>query len=69
MFNCNGLKDKKAFDAKLEFDLQIIEHHGNDSWVEPTIIQVKKILDSKKIPHSSETCQWCDYIDRVKKND
>ena len=31
---CNGDKDKKAFDAKLEFNITLIPYKGNDSWVE-----------------------------------
>ncbi|MFA6136071.1 MAG: PD-(D/E)XK nuclease family protein [Candidatus Paceibacterota bacterium] len=57
----NGRKDKEAFDGKLEFDVQIITYHGNDSWVEKTIIDARKCLDSDDLPQSSPTCQFCEY--------
>jgi hypothetical protein len=28
---CNGKKDRKAFDGKLDFDITLIPHKGNDS--------------------------------------
>ena len=63
---CNGLKDKTAFDAKLEFDLSIIKHEGNDSWVSPTILKIKKCLDSDEIPKASSKCELCGYAQKVK---
>jgi len=63
---CNGLKDKDAFDGKLEFDLSIIEHEGDDSWIEPTLISIKKVLDSHKAPESSLNCGYCNFISKAK---
>jgi hypothetical protein len=63
---CNGLKDREAFDGKLEFDLQIIEYKGQDDWVEPTISEIHKILNSKTIPDSSLDCEYCSYVKRAK---
>jgi hypothetical protein len=59
---CNGRKDCQAFDGKLEFNLQIIEYKGDSSWVEPTILEIKKLLDGGKIPEPSENCEWCKYV-------
>ena len=55
----NAGKDRDKFDGKLEFELSILEHVGNDSWVEPTIVKIKKCLQSSSIPGSGETCQHC----------
>lgn len=59
---CNALKNKEAFDGKLEFDLSVIEHKGNDTWVEPTIFAIKKCLDSDSVPAPSANCELCNYI-------
>lgn len=64
---CNGIKDKDAFDAKLEFDLSIIEHVGDDSWVEPTILAIKKTLDAETAPQTNENCEYCNFIKKAKK--
>ncbi|MDP3785239.1 MAG: PD-(D/E)XK nuclease family protein [bacterium] len=58
----NGRKDERAFDGKLEFDVQIISYNGNDSWVEQTIVDIKKCLDSSEIPVASEKCKYCSYV-------
>jgi CRISPR/Cas system-associated exonuclease Cas4 (RecB family) len=59
---CNGDTDKKAFDGKLEFDVTLIHYVGNDSWVEKTLLEIKKCLDSETIPESSEVCDFCAYF-------
>ena len=46
----NGLKGERTFGGKLEFEVQIVSHKGDDSWVEPTIFEMKKCLDLDKIP-------------------
>lgn len=58
---CNGRKDRKAFDAKLEFDVEIVSHIGKDEWVEKTIIDAKKCLVSDEIPQASDDCDYCKY--------
>ena len=57
----NGQKDRKAFDAKLEFDVKIIPYKGNDDWIENIIMKIKKCLDDNSIPPSSEICEFCFY--------
>lgn len=58
---CNGKKDKKAFDAKLEFDIKLIAYKGDDSWVDNTIYELHKCLNSNKQPAAGENCEWCKY--------
>ena len=38
----NGQKDRKAFDAKLEFDVKIIPYKGNDDWIENIIMKINE---------------------------
>src|SRR3990172_3108688 len=57
----NGIKDKKAFDGKLEFDVTLIAHKGDDSWVEKTITDIKKCLESDAIPKVGDGCEYCAY--------
>ena len=40
----NGDKSKDAFNNRLEFKTIIIPYIGNDSWVEPKIVEIKKIF-------------------------
>lgn len=58
---CTGKMDRQAFDKKIEFDVNLIEHHGDDSWVEKTLLKIKRCLDAKKIPSSGPDCDYCAY--------
>ena len=57
----NALKDKDAFDAKLEFEVTLIPYKGEDSWVEPTLQKIKEVLDSEVVPNPNEDCDYCAY--------
>jgi len=63
---CNGDTDKKAFDAKLEFDIVLLPYIGNDSWVENVILDIKKCLESDVLPKSHPDCDYCLYRESVK---
>lgn len=59
---CNGLTDREAFDAKLEFDIKIIPYVGDDSWVAATLQEIKKCLVSESLPDASPDCDFCAYF-------
>jgi len=62
---CNGDSDKKAFDAKLEFDIKIIPYNGDDSWVEGTIREAIDCLNSDELPEQGDDCDFCKYRQAV----
>lgn len=57
----NAGKDKKAFDGILEFEVTLVPHKGDDSWVEGVLREIKTCLDSDEIPAASEECDYCRY--------
>jgi hypothetical protein len=64
----NARLDVDGFRDKLEFKTKLIDYTGDDSWVEATIIKLKKCLDSDEIPDvgrnvmdSTKPCEYCDY--------
>lgn len=59
---CNGKTDRKAFDGKLEFDISILDYAGNGGWIENTIQEICKCLNSDEIPVSSNDCDYCAYF-------
>lgn len=65
---CNGLTDDRAFDARLEFEVTLIDYKGRDNWVEPTLCEIKKCLDLDKIPESGKDCDYCSYVNAVSEN-
>jgi hypothetical protein len=62
----NASKDRRAFDGKLEFEVTVVAHRGNDSWVEPTLGKMKECLESDVPPPAGDTCEYCQYIERAK---
>lgn len=56
----NGDKDKEAFDKKLEFNVEVISHEGNDSWVPETLLNIKKCLVGD-LPSPNKECEYCFY--------
>lgn len=57
----NGRNDKDSFDAMLEFDITILPHVGDDSWVSGTLIEMKNLLEEDAIPKASADCEYCEY--------
>jgi len=58
---CNGKTDRMAFDAKLEFDIDLIPYKGDDSWIEGTLKDIKECLVSEKVPQLKNPCDYCEY--------
>ena len=63
----NAGKDKKAFDGLLEFEITLIAHKGNDSWVEPALLKIKECLASDTLPAAAPECDYCIYREMVGK--
>jgi len=58
---CTGRLDREAFDKRIDFDVNLIEYKGNDSWVEGTLLEIKKCLEGDSIPKSNLGCDHCAY--------
>ncbi len=68
----NGKSDARAFDGKLEFDIELIPYTGSDIWVEPTIFSIKEMLMGNKIPavgtaFGGGPCEYCTYREQADK--
>jgi len=61
----NGSTANEAFDGKLEFDVTLLPYKGNDKWIEETIKEINKCLNSDKIPKAGEDCDYCAYRDAI----
>jgi hypothetical protein len=57
----NGLRDRKAFDGKLEFEVTLIPYKGDDSWVDNALEDAKACLDADILPEPSKFCDYCNY--------
>lgn len=68
----NGRADAKAFDGKLEFDINLVSYTGDDSWIEPTLHELKETLMSDDIPEvgvafGGGPCDFCTYREEAGK--
>lgn len=59
---CNGLLDKEAFDAKLEFNVKLIPYEGKDNWIEPVLLEIHQCLQGNVIPPVNPDCDFCQYV-------
>lgn len=58
---CNGKTDREAFDARLEFDITLVPHDGDDKWVEGVIGDLHACLNRDVVPKAAEGCDYCRY--------
>lgn len=63
---CNGNTDKEAFDGMLEFEIKLIPYTGNTDWVEKTILDAIRCLQSDVLPEPGQDCDFCKYRQAVK---
>lgn len=63
----NAQKDRQAFDAKLEFEVELIPYHAQAQWVEPTIIKARRCLASNRLPQPNPDCEYCQYREAARK--
>jgi len=61
----NAGRNRPKFDGRLEFELSIIAYKGKTDWVEPTIFEIKKCLDSDNIPLADDNCEYCKYRELI----
>lgn len=57
----NGNSDAEAFDGKLEFDVKIIPHTGDDSWIDPLVLKLAECLKGEDTPEATDSCEYCRY--------
>ena len=57
----NGDSGKDAFKNILTFETTLVPTFGDTSWIEPTLIKIKKCLTSDAFPASGDACEYCPY--------
>lgn len=61
----NAKFDGDAFNDTLTFKTKLIAHEGSDTWIEPTLVQIKEALEDT-IPEVGDSimggeCEFCSY--------
>ena len=62
---CNGDKQRAAFENKVHFKVSVLEYRGEESWIESTIGEIKKLLNQHNIPDFTENCKYCTYTQDI----
>jgi len=55
----NAGKTKPKFDGVLEFEMSVVSHRGDTSWIEPILKKMKDCLMSDVVPKTTPECEYC----------
>ena len=58
--------NSEKFSKGLSFNLSIFEKILDLDWIEPTLLNIHKILNSNEIPKNSNYCKYCKYYFNIK---
>ena len=59
---CSALyKSVVSFSNKLEFRVNIVSYDLDDTWVDNTLVNLKKVLDTDELPEKNSNCDYCNY--------
>jgi PD-(D/E)XK nuclease superfamily len=60
-FYANAIRDREAFDGRLDFELTLVPYTGSTAWIDDALVQLKACLDSEALPSAGEGCDYCTY--------
>ena len=63
----SGLDFLQKEDARMNFKVSLIEYNVNTSWVEPVLLDIKKLLDSQTQPTHSRRCEYGQLFENINK--
>ena len=56
---CNGRRDLEGFGNRLEFRVKMIPYDGDDTWIEPVLLGIRRTLDAAEPPARTWDCEYC----------
>ncbi len=62
----NAVQDRPSFEGRLEFEEILIPHEGDLSWIEPTLLAMRALLEDATVPNPHPECAFCQYRNRVR---
>ena len=65
---CNADAGRENFSRRLDFEITLLPHEGDDSWIERTLEEIKACLVSASIPEPSADCEYCLYWHAIKEH-
>lgn len=58
----NGDSSAEGFFNKMDFNTKLIAYTGDDSWVDETLVKLKKCMESDEMPKFGKSCEYCQYV-------
>ena len=59
---CNGRRDLESFNNRLEFRVKMIPYDGDDGWIEPVLLDIRRTLSAPEPPAHNEECEYCEFV-------
>jgi PD-(D/E)XK nuclease superfamily len=59
---CTGDNTLPEFNGTMKFNIHLITHEGSTEWVEKTLGELIKCIESDDIPSSGDDCDYCKYF-------
>ena len=59
---CNGEKTNEEFGNRIDFKTVLVPYKADASWIPDKILEMKKVLESEKIPEYNDKCESCIYL-------
>lgn len=63
---CNGDKTEERFNGVVRFKVSLIPYEGDDSWIEPQLIEARACLQADSPPVAPKDCAQCSYLEDLK---
>ena len=64
---CNVIKSADRFDAKMNFNITLIDYQFDMDWIKEKIRLMKKTMDSNQVPERTSHCENCAYLEQSSK--
>ena len=61
---CNGIKSADRFNAKMDFDITLIDYQVDTDWIKEKILDMKKTMDLDQVPERTSHCENCAYLEQ-----
>ena len=62
---CNGRRDLEGFGNRLEFRVKMIPYDGDDAWIEPVLLEIRRTLDAPQAPETGGDCEYCVFAEKA----
>ena len=59
----NAHKDKQEFNNVLDFEVTLLKHQGDFSWVDGVLMEIYSLLNQNIVPDPNQYCEMCGFVE------